>query len=673
MSLSSRVVFGALVAISLIVVCMGSAGYVVWQATEDRYAELSKSSQDTLLRKIVAVSGNSMVSELPKLARNKELTGVLSKEEFDKVPEAAVTNYNALTTGGIIDDLYILNNEGIHLFTENNKTLANKKSNMVTLATAIREGKVVSGLDRNDNGKIVIAAANTLTKRGKPVGFGIFERKLLNSLTQLLTDTAINSVVLSTNGQLEETTDLELWNKVSSKLAVSGKTGQKIHSVDDTTYEITYRPLLLIDGSAGGTWISFRDITEAHSKQTQLLTIITIALFIMLVTFGVLFYLYLNKSLAPLKKIIIVIQRVINGERDIEIPEATTQDEIGAITNVVGQLRDSITRAEELESERQEQEKHAAEDKESRQRQDEEALKVKQLEELREREEQEQRLKFMTDTTNDFETRVGAIVHTLAGAATELQSSAGSMNSIADKTSTQIQHAANASQEASKNVQIVTTASEQLAVSIDNIGKQVNESSAIAEDAVIQANSSKGTVESLVLSAKNIYEVIGMITDIAEQTNLLALNATIEAARAGDAGKGFAVVAAEVKNLANQTSKATDQIGELVTEIQTSTESAATAIDGIATTISRISDITLTISSAVDEQSSATSTIAQNIEQVANGTTEVSENINSVSEDANETGRAAGEIHGAASELSKQSETLNLEVQEFLNRIRDES
>ena len=177
-------------------------------------------------------------------------------------------------------------------------------------------------------------------------------------------------------------------------------------------------------------------------------------------------------------------------------------------------------------------------------------------------------------------------------------------------------------------------------------------------------------MQGLAQAAQKIGDVVSLITDIAEQTNLLALNATIEAARAGDAGKGFAVVASEVKNLANQTAKATDEIGAQIAGIQTATQEAVAAIEGIGKTISKIDEVAAGVASAVEEQGAATQEIARNVEQAAAGTQEVSSNISGVSQAANETGSAATQIHTAANRLAGRSEALRREVDKFLANVR---
>ena len=196
------------------------------------------------------------------------------------------------------------------------------------------------------------------------------------------------------------------------------------------------------------------------------------------------------------------------------------------------------------------------------------------------------------------------------------------------------------------------------------------QSATVAAGAVEEANRADGMIQSLVQAAQKIGEVVELITSIADQTNLLALNATIEAARAGDAGKGFAVVAAEVKNLANQTAKATEEIGSQIGGIQTATKDSVAAIKSIGKVIGEINQISSAIAAAVEEQGAATKEIARNVEQASAGTKDVSSNIAGVTQAASETGQASGQIHQAAQELSQQSSALKDVVEKFLADVR---
>lgn len=266
--------------------------------------------------------------------------------------------------------------------------------------------------------------------------------------------------------------------------------------------------------------------------------------------------------------------------------------------------------------------------------------------------------------------RVNEVVNVVASAATELQASAETMASTAEESSRQAAAVSAASEQASSNVQTVASAAEQLSSSISEINRQVSQSSEIASAAVEEATRTNGAVQSLAAAAEKIGEVVSLINDIASQTKLLALNATIEAARAGEAGKGFAVVASEVKNLADQTSKATTQISAQIGSMQTETKSAVGAISQIGTTIGKISEISTTIAAAVEEQGAATQEIARNVQQVAAGTLEVSNNISGVTDAAEQTGSAASQILQASSELSQQGEVLKSEIEAFLARLQ---
>ena len=272
--------------------------------------------------------------------------------------------------------------------------------------------------------------------------------------------------------------------------------------------------------------------------------------------------------------------------------------------------------------------------------------------------------------TQDFDQKVQGVVQAVASQAGQMQTSAQSMSSIAEEATKQASAVAAASEESSANVQTVASAAEELSTSIAEISRQVAYSSQIAATAVSEAGKPNEMVQGLLGASQKIGEVIALINDIADQTNLLALNATIEAARAGEAGKGFAVVAAEVKNLATQTSKATEEIGAQITGVQGATQDAVRAIDSIGKIIGEIDQIATTIAAAVEEQGAATKEIARNVEEAAKGTQEVSSNIGGVTSAANGTGTTANQILTSARSLSSQSQALREMVHSFLSQVK---
>ncbi|WP_416896428.1 MAG: methyl-accepting chemotaxis protein [Minwuia sp.] len=344
---------------------------------------------------------------------------------------------------------------------------------------------------------------------------------------------------------------------------------------------------------------------------------------------------------APVEQLTGVMSDLAAHRLETEIPNADNRNEIGEMARAVQVFRDNIIEADRL----------GAEQKADQAAKAERSARIEAL-------------------TARFDTAVGSLLDGFGAASTQLQSTAEAMTSTAERTSMQATTVAGAAEETSISVETVAAATEELNVSISEIGRQVAESAKIAEAAVNQVESTNGTVQSLSEASQRIAEVSGLINGIAAQTNLLALNATIEAARAGEAGKGFAVVASEVKSLANQTSKATEEIGDQIGAIQESSGRAVEAIQAIGETIRQVSEIASAIAAAVKQQGAATGEISGSVQQAAQGTREVSSNIMEVTSHAGEAGMAAGQVLDAAGLLAKQSGDLRGEVQTFLHGIK---
>ena len=345
---------------------------------------------------------------------------------------------------------------------------------------------------------------------------------------------------------------------------------------------------------------------------------------------------------APLVKMVRAMEQLAQGNLDLVVERIARRDEIGKISDALQVFHGKLAENRRLAA-------------------DQENAK---------REAETQRKQAVLEIADGFEKTVGEIVGTVSAASVEIEHAADGLQRTADATNTLSATVVAASEQSSANVQSAAVACEQLVSSVAEITRQAGESQRVAASAVAQASQTNAQIAELSQSADRIGEIVKMISGVAAQTNLLALNATIEAARAGEAGRGFAVVANEVKALASQTAKATEEISKQIVQIQSATQLSVDAIKGIGGTIESIAGIAASMTQSVEQQGAATQEIARSVQQAAQGATQVSGNIGEVSRGASDTGAAAGQVHSSAQALLVESNRLADEVRQFLATVR---
>jgi methyl-accepting chemotaxis protein len=403
-----------------------------------------------------------------------------------------------------------------------------------------------------------------------------------------------------------------------------------------------YQPVFGADGKVIGIVYVGIPTAQLDSMLSQALWAMAVAAAIAALLVLGMTMLIVRRVTKPLRSVTESLTVLAEGRTDVEVQHADRHDEIGAIARTVDIFKNNRLERRQLEAERISAENLAM----------------------------DRRKAELNQFVEDFRTKIGGIIERVLNSSGEFAKDAQQLSVTAHSTAEMSGQSANASRQASEHVRSVAAASNELSQSIVEISRRVQESNGVTADAVKQADATDERMTELSAAGDRIGDVVKLITSIAEQTNLLALNATIEAARAGDAGRGFAVVAQEVKNLAGQTAKATDEISAHIVNMQRATGESVSAIKAIGQTIERISGITTSISSAVEQQGTATQSIAEGVQAAASGTLDVADNIERVAKNARETGTTSALMLKSAQELSDVSTHLKGEVEKFLDSVR---
>ncbi|PLW76933.1 methyl-accepting chemotaxis protein [Cohaesibacter celericrescens] len=601
----------------------------------------------------------------PEQERYKMLSGDAEGVYYDKVHKKHQERVAGLLEGGLFRDMLLVGKDGniYYSYRKGDEFARNVNEDgvlheelqflvkpIVKIAAETPDSGYTGGSFTGFvevNGKITAYMVAPITKWGSTLGAVAFEVN-----TETLAEIVENRSGLGETGGIElVSADLKQVSFSQHRVrdlpgsvldiatqALTGSVATGDIAIEGEDYRAIAVPLSVL----GTSWAlvveqAYSELLAPSKSLTQILLVVGFVMLLLMGGFGALF---IRFSLSPLQKLNEGVMQIAQENYSVDLPDSRRKDEIGELAHSVEILRNNAQERRRLE----------------------EQGRTEQAERSR----RQQAIETMID---GFRSSSSDLLNNVSSNMEGMKQTAQLLSAIAEQTATKANSSASASEVASGNVQTVASAAEELSASIEEIKRQVNETSTVVDQATEATRKTTSTVSGLSHSAQKIGDVISLIQAIAEQTNLLALNATIEAARAGEHGKGFAVVASEVKELANQTSKATEEIGSQIQDIQGATQDAVLAIQGIADTMEKVNEYTLAISHAVEEQGAATFEISQNVAQAANGTLEVAGNMSDLTASVAETSQSVDQVEQNSLDVAQQTDMLRKEVDCFLKSV----